>query len=79
MCVTYVLGAQRSQKMALGSLKLELHMVCGPSCGCWELNLCPVKEQQVLLTKEKSFQNQAHILSLVLIYRPDLWLAVTAN
>ena len=25
-------------------------------CGCWELNLCPIEEQQVLLTARPSLQ-----------------------
>lgn len=26
------------------------------ACGCWELNLCPLVEQPVLLTAETCFQ-----------------------
>jgi hypothetical protein len=29
---------------------------CEPSCGCWELNLGPLKEQSVLLTAEPSLK-----------------------
>jgi hypothetical protein len=28
-----------------------------PPCGCWELNLGPLKEQTVLLTAEPSLQS----------------------
>lgn len=29
---------------------------CEPSCGCWELNLSPLKKEQVLSTAELFFQ-----------------------
>ena len=31
---------------------------CEPPCGCWELNLCPLEEQPVLLTAEPSLPPQ---------------------
>lgn len=46
MCTTYVSGVCRSQKAALGSLKLELLMGnmdgCEPLCSCWEPNPGPL-------------------------------------
>ncbi|KAL6091584.1 hypothetical protein STEG23_001239 [Scotinomys teguina] len=32
--------------------------ICEPPCGCWELNLGPLKKQSVLLTAEPSFQQR---------------------
>ena len=32
-----------------------------PSCGCWELNSVPLKEQAMLLTTEPSLQPQADL------------------
>lgn len=29
---------------------------CEPSCGCGELNICPLPEEKMLLTTEKSLQ-----------------------
>lgn len=31
---------------------------CEPLCGCWESNLSPLKEQQIILTAELSLQFQ---------------------
>jgi hypothetical protein len=45
-----------------GSLELELHMIVSLSCGCWELNLCPLEEQPELLTTKSSLPPK--ILSL---------------
>ena len=39
----------RREQCCTGPLELELEMVCGPPRGCWELNLYPLQEQQVLL------------------------------
>ena len=35
-------------------LELLQNDCCEPPCGCWELNLGPLEEQQVLLTTEPS-------------------------
>jgi hypothetical protein len=38
--------------------KVSGHIIdgCGPPCGCWELNLGPLKDQIVFLTAEPSLQ-----------------------
>ena len=36
---------------------------CEPPCGFWELNLGPLKEQQVLLTAEPSLQLPCQVFS----------------
>ena len=36
---------------------------CEPTCGCWELNLYPLQEQQVLLTAEPSFLPHVQLLT----------------
>jgi hypothetical protein len=43
-------------KRSLRSLALELQGVELP-CGCWELNLGPLKEQSMLLTSEPPLQS----------------------
>ena len=38
--------------------------VCQPLCGCWELNLCPLKVQSVFLTfRQPSLYPSTHVLS----------------
>ena len=49
--LSFPLHPYRGQKKASGSPDLELHMV-ELSCGCWELNLGPLKEQPLLLPGE---------------------------
>jgi hypothetical protein len=43
-------SAQGGHQRVLDSLKVELKNTCKPNFGCWELNLGPLPEQQVLLT-----------------------------
>ena len=50
MCTICMSGAQRSQKRT-SDLEPELRKV---KCGCWELNLCRLQEQQVFLITEPS-------------------------
>ena len=42
----------------LDPLKLELMDGCELPCGCWEPNLGPLQEQQVLITAESTLQPQ---------------------
>lgn len=49
-------GAYGSQTRA--SDPLELKIVWGVHCGCWELTSGPLQEQQVLLTPEPPFQHR---------------------
>ena len=47
-----------------------LWMVVNPPCGCWELNLDPLQEQQVLLIAEPSyFLSQGLSLNLELVLK----------
>jgi hypothetical protein len=47
-------GAWGTQKRVLDPLELELQLVWATQHRCWELNLGPPQEQQVLLTIEPS-------------------------
>jgi hypothetical protein len=47
--------ALRGQKSVLDYMKFQSGMM-EPPCGCWEPNLAPLQEQQVLLTFEPSLQ-----------------------
>lgn len=51
-------GAHGGLKRALNPLELELWMVYGPPCGCWESNLGLLQEQQIFLTSDPSLQSQ---------------------
>jgi hypothetical protein len=46
----------RGQRRAPDTTKLELQTVVSIHDGCWELNLCPLEEQPMLLTTEPSLQ-----------------------
>lgn len=49
-------GTSEGQQKASDPLGTRITDGYEPSCGCWRLNLGPLKEQQVLLTPEPSFQ-----------------------
>jgi hypothetical protein len=56
VCVcTCVCGAHRVQKK-VRTLGTRVIYVCKLPCGCWDLNLCLLKEQPALLTTEPSLQ-----------------------
>lgn len=45
------------QKRVSDTLKLSYRRLFSLTwCGCWELNLCPLEEQQVLVAAEPSLQ-----------------------
>lgn len=62
MCTTFVTGARGDQKRVLSPLGNgvkdddELPCRCEPQCLCWEPNLQPPQEQQVLLNTETPLQ-----------------------
>lgn len=56
VCMHVHLDAAEGLKVESGFLMLELQVVEAAQCGCWNLNSCPVDEQQALLTAEPSFQ-----------------------
>jgi hypothetical protein len=41
---------------------------CEPSCGCWELNSGPLKEQSVLLTSEPFLQSPKFFFVFVSVF-----------
>jgi hypothetical protein len=51
----YVSGSRRLEDSG-NPLQLELTGGHEPPCGCWELSLRPLQEQQVLLTTQPSLQ-----------------------
>ena len=54
MCTMWVVGACEEQKRVSDAPELELMDESELLYGCWELNLGPLQEQQVLLTAEPS-------------------------
>ena len=53
MCVP---GAHRGHKRVVGSPETGVMNIRELPCGCWELNLGPVQDQQDLFTVEPSLQ-----------------------
>lgn len=51
----YKCGAFRGQKRSSDPLELELQMVWGATCGCWDLSSRPLWERYSLLTSKPSF------------------------
>ena len=51
---------------AIRSLGTGVTDSCEQPCGCWELNLGPLEEQEMLLTTEPSLQTQNLILKKIL-------------
>lgn len=49
---TYILMPVEARRSYWDLLESELQVVVSRQCGCWELNLSPLKEQQVLLPIE---------------------------
>lgn len=51
VCMYRSVGAPGGQKRVLGLLKLELQLT---TCRCWEPNMAPAEQQQILLTTDPS-------------------------
>lgn len=68
MCAECAPSSCGGQKRTVDSLELELGCVSNLSCGCWESNLGPLHEQQVLWTTEPSLWSLRPSLSLYLLW-----------
>lgn len=63
ICIApYEYSALRGKIILLYHLELEYQMVVTHLCGFYGLNSSPVKEQQVLLIAESSFQSQHDVM-----------------
>lgn len=56
VCEPSVCHARGGQNWGGIPLELELQIVGSYQCGCWEVNLGPLQNQQVFLTFETSLQ-----------------------
>ena len=61
MCYVYPWKSEE----CVDSHRIEVTDGCEPQCGRWELNLCPLQEQPVLLNTEPSFQSPSDIGCLI--------------
>lgn len=58
-CVLLVCLVPTEGRKGIGSPGIGVTVDCELPCGFWELNLCPLEEQPVLLTAEPSFNLQS--------------------
>jgi hypothetical protein len=62
VCVPCARLLPTEARVGIESPGTEITDSCEPSCGCWELNSCLLKKQQVLLTAEPYLQRSLFIM-----------------